>query len=79
MSALQTHDIVAFASSKDWRQRLATNHNRSQGVWLRFYKKDSGVLSVDYDDALCYGWIDGQLKPYDEKNVAAKIYTASFE
>jgi uncharacterized protein YdeI (YjbR/CyaY-like superfamily) len=68
----QSIEILAFASSNEWKQWLAANHNRLQGVWLRFYKKDSGVPSVSYDEALdealCYGWIDGQLKPYDGKS-----------
>jgi len=42
----------------------------SNGIWLQFYKKNSGVASVTYaealDVALCYGWIDAQLKSIDE-------------
>lgn len=41
------------------------------GIWLQFYKKGSGVPTVVYaqalDEALCFGWIDGQLKSGDEK------------
>ena len=70
MSTLQIQQILAFASSTEWKRWLAANHRQSQGVWLRFYKKDSDVPSVRYDEALdealCYGWIDGQLKPFDE-------------
>jgi uncharacterized protein YdeI (YjbR/CyaY-like superfamily) len=48
------------------------NHSDSPGVWLRFYKKISGVSSVNYDlaldEALCFGWIDGQLKSFDEQS-----------
>jgi uncharacterized protein YdeI (YjbR/CyaY-like superfamily) len=43
---------------------LAGNHGSSPGVWLRLAKKDSGLRSVTYAEALevalCYGWIDGQ-------------------
>jgi uncharacterized protein YdeI (YjbR/CyaY-like superfamily) len=64
--------VRAFASPRAWAKWLAANHAKSKGVWLRFYKKDSGVASVNYaealDEALCYGWIDGQLKKLDDKS-----------
>lgn len=62
-------EIVAFKSPRDFRAWLAKNHSRSSGIWLRIYKKDSARTSVTYaealDQALCYGWIDGQKKSYD--------------
>jgi uncharacterized protein YdeI (YjbR/CyaY-like superfamily) len=61
--------IVSFTSSRDLRAWLVKNHSESGGIWLRIYKKQSGVTTVTYaealDQALCYGWIDGQKKPYD--------------
>jgi uncharacterized protein YdeI (YjbR/CyaY-like superfamily) len=61
--------IISFASSRDLRAWLAKNHSQSDGIWLRIYKKDAEVPTVTYaealDQALCYGWIDGQKKPYD--------------
>jgi len=48
---------------------LARHHNKSNGVWLRCSRKAAKVPFVTYaealDEALCYGWIDGQLKKYD--------------
>ena len=77
MKPEQNIEIVACTSSKKWKRWLAKNHSRMQGVWLRFYKKASRVPSVTYDEALdealCYGWIDGQLKPYDEKSWLRKF------
>ncbi len=44
---------------------------KSKGVWVRIAKKNSGVVSISYqqalDVALCFGWIDGLKKTYDEK------------
>jgi uncharacterized protein YdeI (YjbR/CyaY-like superfamily) len=64
--------VKSFASPRAWAKWLAANHAKSKGVWLRFFKKDSGVASVNYaqalDEALCYGWIDGQLKKLDDKS-----------
>ena len=63
---------IAFATEKDWAAWLADNHADSKGVWLRFFKKATGTASVSHADALvvalCYGWIDGQLKAYDDRS-----------
>jgi uncharacterized protein YdeI (YjbR/CyaY-like superfamily) len=63
-------EIISFGSPAEWEHWLGQNHAASKGIWLRFYKKGSGIASVYYsealDVALCYGWIDGQLKKYDE-------------
>jgi uncharacterized protein YdeI (YjbR/CyaY-like superfamily) len=46
--------------------------HQSDGIWLRIYKKQSGVASVTYaealDQMLCFGWIDGQKKTYDKQS-----------
>jgi len=50
---------------------LAKNHARETELWLKIYKKDSGVPSVTYrealDVALCWGWIDGIVKGFDKQ------------
>ncbi|MGB7566843.1 MAG: hypothetical protein WBM07_03215 [Chitinivibrionales bacterium] len=44
----------------------------NNGIWLRIFKKDSGEKTITYDEALdealCFGWIDGQKEAYDEKS-----------
>jgi uncharacterized protein YdeI (YjbR/CyaY-like superfamily) len=56
-------EILAFRSQAEFRKWLAANYTRQEGIWLRIYKKDSGVATVTYagalDEALCQGWIDG--------------------
>jgi uncharacterized protein YdeI (YjbR/CyaY-like superfamily) len=63
--------VLPFANKKKWSAWLAKQHGKSSGVWLQLAKKDSGIPSVTYDEAvdvaLCYGWIDGQKKGYDDK------------
>jgi len=53
-----------------WEAWLAKHHDKSAGVWLRIAKAASDVKSVSYaealDTALCYGWIDGQKKTFDD-------------
>ncbi len=72
MAVDDSFQIVTFSSARDWEAWLSTNHPGSPGVWLRFFKKGSGVASVTHaealDAALCFGWIDGQLKKYDEQS-----------
>ena len=61
---------LLFSKQKDWADWLRKNHAKSSGVWLKLAKKNSGIQSVSYaealETALCYGWIDGQKKSYDE-------------
>ena len=61
--------ILLFDSLQEWEGWLDAHHTQPQGVWLKLAKKDAPVASVSYaealDGALCYGWIDGQKKPYD--------------
>jgi len=62
--------VIPFATANMWEQWLEQNHEISDGIWLQFFKKGSGIASVTYaealDVALCYGWIDAQLKSIDE-------------
>ena len=67
----------AFKSPAAFRDWLDTNHNKSTGLWMRIFKKTSGKTSVTYrealDEALCYGWIDGQKKTHDEHSWLQKF------
>jgi uncharacterized protein YdeI (YjbR/CyaY-like superfamily) len=62
---------LPFQSKKKWADWLAKQHEKSPGVWLKLAKKDSGNLSITYEEALdvalCYGWIDGQKKGFDDR------------
>lgn len=68
---------MLFASQKDWAKWLDKNHANSSGLWLRLAKKASELKSVSYaealDVALCYGWIDGQKKSFDETSWLQKF------
>ena len=62
--------ILAFANAAAWEAWLAEQPRDAPGVWLKLAKKSAGAASVSkaeaIDGALCHGWIDGQLNPYDE-------------
>ena len=63
--------IKPFAGKAKWVEWLAKQHDKSTGLWLKLAKKDSGIKSITYEEALdialCYGWIDGQKKGFDDK------------
>ncbi|WP_285414191.1 YdeI/OmpD-associated family protein [Variovorax sp. efr-133-TYG-130] len=64
------HDTpVECANAASWTRWLERHHASAAGVWLRIAKKDSGIASIDHpaalEEALCWGWIDGQRKSDD--------------
>ena len=70
-------EILEFQSASQWDKWLAGNYSKSRGIWIRFFKKASDVSSINTSDALdvplCYGWITGQAKPYDERSWLGKF------
>lgn len=69
--------IIAFASAAKFRQWLAKHHATHPGIWMQIAKKASGIASITYaealDEALCFGWIDGQKKSFDETSWLQKF------
>jgi len=61
--------IRSFRTEAAFEKWLASNHARETEIWLRVYKKDSGVPTVTcpqaLDVALCWGWIDAIRKSFD--------------
>lgn len=62
--------ILIFKTAKELEQWLRKNYASSNGIWLRIYKKASGIPTITYPEAvnaaLCYGWIDGVANKYDD-------------
>lgn len=69
--------ISTFAMPQDLGNWLRTNHATSPELWVKIYKKDSGIPSVDWNDvvieALCWGWIDGIKKSLDGEAYLQRI------
>jgi len=69
--------IKPFATTAAGATWLEKNHTKSTGLWVQLMKKDSGLKSITYlealDEALCYGWIDGQKRSYDETSWIQKF------
>jgi uncharacterized protein YdeI (YjbR/CyaY-like superfamily) len=61
---------LPFAGQAEWHAWLAEHHAASDGVWIKFAKKGSGIPTVVYaeavEEALIHGWIDGQVKRVDD-------------
>lgn len=62
--------ILQFDSQAEWSRWLERHHESSHGAWLKLAKKASGMTTVTHpealEEALCYGWIDGQSASLDE-------------
>jgi uncharacterized protein YdeI (YjbR/CyaY-like superfamily) len=58
------------ASAKEWRRWLSEHHDSGKSVWLIIFKKNSGIASVTYkeavEEALCFGWVDSKPNKRDE-------------
>jgi uncharacterized protein YdeI (YjbR/CyaY-like superfamily) len=57
-------EVAFFASGAELRRWLEKNHRSKTELWIGYYKKASGRGGLTYrealDEALCFGWIDGQ-------------------
>lgn len=66
-------DILAPSTRGEWRRWLASNVDRSEGIWIVYRKKPSNLDGPVYDDlveeALCFGWIDSRVRRVDDDRV----------
>ncbi|NJL49793.1 MAG: hypothetical protein HC929_23195, partial [Leptolyngbyaceae cyanobacterium SM2_5_2] len=71
MAVAPPENSLLVESRAQWRQWLAENHTRTEGIWLITYKKAVGKPYVSYDEtveeALCFGWIDSKPNKLDEE------------
>jgi uncharacterized protein YdeI (YjbR/CyaY-like superfamily) len=69
MTSEKEYPIVPFISAAEFESWIIKNPNLP-GVWVKIAKKSSGIPSVTYDEALdvalCYGWIDGVKRGFDD-------------
>jgi len=61
--------IQGFETVPQLRAWLSTNHSGSHGLWVRIFKKGTGVPSVTFDElldeGLCFGWSESTRRKYD--------------
>jgi uncharacterized protein YdeI (YjbR/CyaY-like superfamily) len=69
---------VHVSTRGQWRRWLAENYDKEEdGIWLVFYKKETGRPSLEYEEsveeALCFGWIDSIIKRIDDDKYCRKF------
>lgn len=69
--------ILSFATQADLEAHMAAEGRESQGFWIKLSKQGAPAETVSkaeaIEAALCFGWIDGQLKPADEHYYLVKM------
>lgn len=69
--------IISFESPKDLSCWLKDNHAIESELWVKIFKKKTGIPSVTWDDLvieiLCWGWIDGVKKSLDEQAYLQRV------
>jgi len=75
--AHQTMKTLRVETLDRWRDWLDEHHASESEVWLVFYKQQTGVPSIKYEDALdealCFGWVDSLIKRLDDRRYARKF------
>ncbi len=65
----KTREFADAAAFYDW---LGNNHDKADELWIKIHKKASGLKSITpveaIDVCLCWGWIDGIKKSFDDKS-----------
>ena len=72
MVTVDPKQTKSFRNQKAFETWLRANHARESELWIKIHKKGSGLPSVTADEAidaaLCWGWIDGLRKGFDERS-----------
>ncbi|HEV3096175.1 MAG TPA: hypothetical protein VG104_03410 [Candidatus Dormibacteraeota bacterium] len=70
-------ETLAVRTPAEWRRWLARYGQKKKEIWVVYYKKNAGQSGISYDEsveeALAYGWIDGQNKTIDDKTYAGRF------
>ena len=69
--------IKSFETSCDYGKWLKANHDSATELWLKIYKKGSGIKTISWEQAviesLCWGWIDGVKKSLDDQAYLQRV------
>jgi uncharacterized protein YdeI (YjbR/CyaY-like superfamily) len=70
-------ETLTVRNRDEWRRWLAKHHGDKKEIWLVYFRKTSGRSGISYDEsveeALAYGWIDGQIKGIDDARYAGRF------
>lgn len=74
---MKPENKIYLQNVAEWREWLVQNHNSIDGVWLVYYKKNTGKPSIPYNEsveqAICFGWIDNLVKRIDDERYMRKF------
>jgi uncharacterized protein YdeI (YjbR/CyaY-like superfamily) len=74
---MEIGETLRVRSWAKWGVWLRRHHADRKEIWLVYYKKGSGRAGIGYDEsveeALCFGWIDGQAKGLDAVSYASRF------
>lgn len=74
---MEIGETLLASSRQEWREWLSEHHRDSKEIWLIYYKKTSGKTGISYEEsveeALCFGWIDGQFRGIDQDAYAGRF------
>lgn len=69
--------IMTFVTPEDLSEWLKMNHATESELWVKIFKKNTGIQSVTWNDVvieiLCWGWIDGVKKSIDDQAYLQRI------
>lgn len=72
-----SNKTMTFSTPNDLEQWLRKNHATQSELWVKIFKKNTGITSITWNDlvieVLCWGWIDGIKKSIDEKTYIQRI------
>jgi uncharacterized protein YdeI (YjbR/CyaY-like superfamily) len=64
--------VRVFRDAESFYRWLGKHHDKADEVWIKIHKVDSGIRSITPKEAvdvvLCWGWIDGLRKSFDDKS-----------
>lgn len=77
MPDVDSFKIMTFDTPKDLNEWLKVNHASERELWVKIFKKHTGIQSIDWNDlvieVLCWGWIDGVKKSIDDEAYLQRI------
>jgi uncharacterized protein YdeI (YjbR/CyaY-like superfamily) len=69
--------IMTFVTPKDLSEWLKVNHATESQLWVKIFKKNTGIESITWNElvieVLCWGWIDGVKKSIDDQAYLQRI------